>query len=93
MIKTRLTTPDNPFNPFTQFEDWYRYDHDHDYGTCDYLARFTFTSESLSEAENEEEISRAIDFILEHDPRKMYIKVTSSDEQIETKETNDGEDL
>ena len=34
-----LTTIDNPFNPFDDFDNWNRFDEDHGYFTCSYLAR------------------------------------------------------
>lgn len=73
--KCMLTTFDNPFDPFTQFDEWLQFDNVHDYGTCEYLARFCFTSDSLSENENAEVISDAIDGILLNDPRKIYVKI------------------
>lgn len=35
-----LTTIDNPFNPFTQFDSWYQYDEPR-YHTCEYIARLS----------------------------------------------------
>lgn len=75
--KVRLTTIDNPYDIFTQFDDWYRFDNDHDYGTCELIARFAYTSNELSDAENEEEMERAIDDLIEHDVTKLYKKVVS----------------
>ena len=34
-----VTTTDNPFDPFTQYDDWYRYDETHGYCTSGYVAR------------------------------------------------------
>ena len=39
MEKYMLTTEDNPFNPFTQWDDWYFYDLSKGYNTCERLAR------------------------------------------------------
>ena len=54
-----LTTIDNPFNPIEQFDDWQRFDFDHDYHTNEILARFAKTSIELSDADYEEEIRNA----------------------------------
>ena len=74
----RITTFDNPFDPFDDFEKWYLFDVDKGYNSCQYLARLAKTSDSLSEVEYNEEVERAIDKILEFDPLKIYRKVSKS---------------
>jgi hypothetical protein len=81
--RVALTTVDNPYNPFTQFDDWFQFDCQHDYGTCEFLARFCYTSDQLSPAENFQEAERAIDDIIKHDVRKIYKKVYESEKQNE----------
>lgn len=49
MSKLMLTTLDNPFDPFTQFEEWYEFDVQKGYHSCGYLARITNSSDELSE--------------------------------------------
>jgi len=71
-----LTTFDNPYDPFEQFDSWYMFDQDKGYNTCSYLARIARTSDQLSEEENELEIERAIDEIIKYDFRNIYKKVT-----------------
>ena len=34
-----VTTTDNPFDPFTEYDDWYRYDENMGYCTSGYVAR------------------------------------------------------
>lgn len=34
-----VTTTDNPFDPFTQYDEWYRYDESHGYHLSEYVAR------------------------------------------------------
>jgi len=77
--KCMITTFDNPFSPFTQFVEWLQFDNLHNYGTCEYLARFSFGSEALSDLENDEFNEEAIDNIIRFDPRKIYKKVYESD--------------
>lgn len=73
--RVTLTTVDNPFNPFTDFDNWYRFDAiDKGYNSCSYLARIAKTSDQLSESENEEEIERAVDEIIRLDPFNLYKK-------------------
>lgn len=75
--KFMLTTIDNPFNPFKDFESWFLFDNEKGYNSCDYLARIAKTSDSLSDEENDEEIERAIDEIVKHDFMNIYTKVKS----------------
>ncbi len=75
----RLTTFDNPFDPFEQFEQWFLFDVEKGYNTCGYLARIAKTSDSLSDEENQEEIERAIDEIIKYDFMNVYRKVTRSE--------------
>lgn len=73
-----LTTIDNPYNPFTQYEEWFAYDVAHGYNTCGYLARITKSSDELSEADESIAIEEAIDEIIRLDLTGNYIKVESS---------------
>ena len=73
-----LTTTDNPYDPFSQFDLWFLYDVEKGYNSCDYLARIARTSDQFSETENLKEIEHAIDEIVKHDFRSIYKKVASS---------------
>lgn len=70
-----LTTVDNPYDPFTQWDNWYAFDEQQGYSTCGLLARLTLTSDELSEEENILEINHAIQTILEWFPT-LYKTVT-----------------
>lgn len=70
-----LTTVDNPFDPFTQFDSWFLFDVEKGYNSCAYLDRIAKTSDQLSDKENEEEIERAIDEIIKYDFMNIYKKV------------------
>ena len=59
-----LTTFDNPFDPFTQFDLCFQFDEEKGYHSCSYLGRIAKTSDSLSDSENDKEIERAIDEII-----------------------------
>lgn len=71
----RITTFDNPYDPFTEFDNWFLFDENHGYHTCSYLGRIARTSSALSEAENNQEIERAIDEIVKFDLMNIYRKV------------------
>lgn len=73
--KCMLTTFDNPFDPFEQFDSWFLFDVEKGYNSCAYLARIARTSEQFSDKENEEEIERAIDEIIKYDFMNVYKKV------------------
>ena len=70
-----LSTIDNPYDPFDNFSLWYMYDVESGYNSCAYLARIAKTSEQFTDTENEEEIERAIDEIIQYDFRNIYVKV------------------
>ncbi len=75
MATVGLTTKDNPYNPLTEFEKWCMFDMSKGYNSCAYLGRVAKTSDALSDTENDMEIERAIDEIIEYDPFGIYQKV------------------
>lgn len=74
-----LTTVDNPWNPFTDFNAWQTYDHDHGYYTSEFLARVTMTSDELSEADQRLAIQQAIDEIVKENLIGLYKKIKVDD--------------
>lgn len=73
--ETMLTTFDNPFDPFEQFNEWFLYDVEKGYNTCSYLARIVNESNEMSEKESNEATEKAIDEIIESDFMNIYKKV------------------
>lgn len=71
-----LTTVDNPYNPFTQWEMWLAFDTQMGYDSCQYLDRVSTTSDGFTEAETDRELNRAINWIVNNDPFNRYRKVT-----------------
>lgn len=86
MYQCRLTTFDNPFDPFEQFTSWLLYDKEKGYNTSEYLARIVNVSSDMSEKEENEEIERAIDEIIKYDFLNIYKKVKKKieNDQIDT---------
>lgn len=70
-----LTTMDNPYDPFTQFDEWLQFDESSGYHTTQYLARITVTADELSEADQDLAIEQAIDEIVSLNINGMYKKV------------------
>ena len=70
-----LTTVDNPFDPFKDFDQWFLYDSSKGYNSCSYLARIAKLSDDMSEKEADVEIERAIDEIITLNPLGIYKKV------------------
>ena len=73
--RCRLTTIDNPYNPFTQFDDWLQFDTQKQYNTCAFLARIAHDSDQFTDQESDEAIEQAIDEIIKHDFQNIYKKV------------------
>lgn len=74
MANFMLTTSDNPFNPFTQFNEWKSFDEQMLYFSCQYLGRIAKLSPEMSAIEEEKEIERAIDEIVQLNVLGIYQK-------------------
>lgn len=70
-----LTTVDNPYDPFTQFDEWLEFDHRQGYYTIEFLARVALTSPELSETDQDLALEQAIDEIVEQNVSGMHRKV------------------
>lgn len=73
-----LTTFDNPYNPFTNFNEWFMFDVEKGYYTCSYLARIVNLTDDMTQKEEDEEIERAIDEIILYNPFNIYKKVSKN---------------
>ena len=61
----RLTTTDNPYNPFLDYDEWYLYDLAKGYSTCERIAKIANTSYQVSDEINYDEIENAMDRLIE----------------------------
>jgi hypothetical protein len=72
-----LTTVDNPFDPFENFDEWLMFDMEKGYNTCGVLDRMSSNiTNDLSQKEVDREIERAIDELIKNDFLDLYRKVT-----------------
>lgn len=83
MASHMLTTDDNPFDPFTQFDEWYAYDEALGYHTCSFLARIISYSDDMSEADVDFAIETGIDEIVEQNVLGIYRKVEEPSTTVE----------
>ena len=60
----RITTVDNPYDPFTHWEQWLLFDVNSGYNTCGRLANVTFISDSLSDQEIFDSVNHGIDVLI-----------------------------
>jgi len=79
-----LTTTDNPYNPFDNYDEWYQFDFSKGYHTPSYLARIVAISDELSDEDQSIIIEEAIDEIVRLNITGLYKKVTR---EFDTKES------
>lgn len=82
MKEHMLTTDDNPYNPFTDFDSWYAYDEAAGYHTTSFLARITRTSDSASELDQHQAYEQAIQEAVEFNTLGIYRKITRDETPI-----------
>lgn len=67
-----LTTIDNPYDPFTQWDEWLKYDRDQGYYTNEYLASLVTDDETLSSDQSIQAIEEAMRYIVENNPTGIW---------------------
>lgn len=77
-----LTTKDNPYDPFDQFNLWFMYDIEKGYYSCARLARVARIADDMTPQEEDAEILRAIDSIIANDCLDIYARASK---KVETK--------
>jgi hypothetical protein len=75
-VKHMLTTIDNPYDPFDEFDLWLGYDESNGYFSSPLLARVAYYSDEMSEADQDLAIDKAIDEIIKEDPLLIFKKVS-----------------
>ena len=74
--ESRLTTIDNPHDPFDDFPAWYAFDVAAGYGTTAFLARIIKASDQMSDVDIEFANESAIDEIVSENVLGIYRKLT-----------------
>lgn len=74
-----LTTVDNPWNPFTHFDEWREYDESSGWYTLPLLGRVALTSDEMSEADQDFAITEAMKEIVQENVSGVHVLVTEND--------------
>lgn len=83
MVEYKLTTIDNPSNPFTDYDSWKRFDSDHRHFCEELTARYCFVSDVFSDEQQQEEVNYAIHSIITNPLfAGIYIRVTKDSKII-----------
>ena len=82
-MECMLTTIDNPFDYFTQFDEWLLFDKQKGYNSCEKVARIAQLKDEMTSIEEDAEIERAIDEIILYDYRNLFKKISRTTEVIE----------
>lgn len=75
-IEYMLTTVDNPYNPFENYDAWLAFDISKGYHTAAFLARIAMPPEDLPEPYESLAIQNAIDEIVRENVLGMWRKVS-----------------
>ena len=80
-IEYMLTTVDNPYNPFTDFDAWLAFDIRMGYNSSAFLARIAMLPEDLPEPYQSLAIQNAIDEIVKENVSGMWRKISREEAQ------------
>lgn len=83
MKQCKLTTNDNPYDPFEDFEGWFMFDMEKGYNSCAVLDRIVKIKDDFSEVEISREVERAIDEIIKYDFTDTFKKVSKEFPDLE----------
>ena len=77
-----LSTSDNPWNPWTNFDEWHTYDMQAGHHTLAYLARIEVSSDELSQADQDLAYDLAVEEILRLNINGLYIGVPEPESSV-----------
>lgn len=72
---TWVTTLDNPFDPFSDFDNWKRFDEDHGYYTTSLICRYLNVSDDFDDDTYNECLEEAVDKVVHYNFYGNYRKV------------------
>lgn len=75
MANFMVTTVDNIHNPFTNFIEWYTFDSQQGYRTCEWISNFVFTSVKFDDEQINKDIEFGVSEFLKLNPFGMHYKV------------------
>lgn len=75
MAQSVVTTIDNPWNPFRDFDKWLAWDNHYHYDTTRWLASLVFTSSKLSDEQYSEDIVEAQNELVRLNPFGLHVKI------------------
>lgn len=71
-----LTTMDNPYSPFDQFDLWWLFDIEKRHFSCELLGKIVQIEDDMSDKEKKDAMDRAIDEIIKNDQRGIFARAT-----------------
>ena len=71
-----ITTIDNPYDYFSQFTQWYLFDVEKGYNTCERLGKLMETFEGMTQKEEDQALEEAIDKLIDLDFLNIYKKIS-----------------
>lgn len=86
-VEFMLTTTDNPYDPFDEFDKWFTFDTVNGYNTCGLIARLGNFASSLTDKEQTLERLRTFEKILSIHNYEFYeIVMRENNEETESEE-------
>ena len=79
-MDTLVTTIDNPWNPFTHWDEWYEYDESSGYHTCGLVARLSIVSDDLSEYDHDQAVDDAQLRLIKLNPLGVHKIIAKTDD-------------
>lgn len=75
MAKVMLSTVDNPYSPFDEYDAWFTWDIEAGYHTSEFLGRIMNASHEMSDADYDLMIEHAVDECVEENVFGVFIKI------------------